>query len=134
MASVYNLLSDCGAFGLSLEVAQQVIDKMVVVVRDWCGWFLKHQGEERSVEKFSGGLSPGMLFPQRANLGSMTNGFAVTNSRRRHSAVRLMRVVNRKTSMHIPHGQEKTHIRCSSWGMDDRLKNNFATTSIGHTL
>ena len=26
MASVYNLLSDCGAFGLSLEVAQQVID------------------------------------------------------------------------------------------------------------
>jgi hypothetical protein len=75
-----------------------------------------------------------MFFPQRANLGSMTNGFAVTNSRRRHSAVRLMRVVNRKTSMHIPHGQEKTHIRCSSWGMDDRLKNNFATTSIGHTL
>lgn len=54
MASVYNLLSDCGAFGLSLEVAQQVIDKMVVVVRDWCGWFLKHRGQERSIEHLSG--------------------------------------------------------------------------------
>jgi hypothetical protein len=60
--SVYNLLSDCGASGLSLDEAQQVIDKMVVVVRGWSGWFEKHQVEERSIEKFTGAFLPECFF------------------------------------------------------------------------
>ena len=62
VASVYNLLSDCGGFGLSLKDAQLIIDKMAEVVRGWRGWFLKHQVEERSVEHFSGAFLPECFF------------------------------------------------------------------------
>ena len=61
-ASIYNLLSDCGSFGLTLEEAQQVIDKMVAVVKGWRVLFAKHKVNERSVEYISGAILPECFF------------------------------------------------------------------------
>jgi serine/threonine-protein kinase HipA len=49
VASVYNLLSDCGSFGLNVEEAQRVINTMVEVVKGWRDLFRKHSVEERSI-------------------------------------------------------------------------------------
>ncbi len=62
VASVYNLLSDCASFGLSLEEAQQVIDKMVEVVKGWRELFVQHKVEERTVEYISGAILPECFF------------------------------------------------------------------------
>ena len=61
-ASVYNLLSDCASFGLSLEQAQQVIDKMVAVVEGWRALFVKLQVQERSIAHISGAILPNCFF------------------------------------------------------------------------
>ena len=64
VASVYNLLSDCASFGLNREEAQQVIDKMVEVVKGWRELFARHKVEERSVEYISGAILPECFFRQ----------------------------------------------------------------------
>lgn len=62
VASIYNLLSDSGSFGLTFDEAQQVIDKMVDAVKGWRDVFLKHKVEERSVEYISGAILPECFF------------------------------------------------------------------------
>ena len=62
VASRYNLLSDCASFGLKLEEAQQVIDKMVAVVNGWRELFARYKVEERSVEYISGAILPECFF------------------------------------------------------------------------
>ena len=62
VASVYNLLSDCGSFGLNAEEAQLVIDEMVEVVRGWRELFVKHSVEERSIEHIAGAILPQCFF------------------------------------------------------------------------
>lgn len=58
VASVYNVLSECVAFGLSREEAQQVIDKMVAVVNGWRTLFAQHKVEKRSVDYIAGAILP----------------------------------------------------------------------------
>lgn len=62
VASVYNLLSGCASFGLKLEEAQVIIDKMVEVVKYWRELFTRHQVEERSIEHVSGAILPECFF------------------------------------------------------------------------
>ena len=62
VASTYNLLSDCGSFGLQLEEAQQVIDNMVTVVTTWREWFARHNVEERSIEYICDAILPECFF------------------------------------------------------------------------
>lgn len=62
VASVYNLLSGCASFGLKLEEAQVIIDKMVEGVKDWRELFTTHQVEERSIEHVSGAILPECFF------------------------------------------------------------------------
>ncbi|MDD3934917.1 type II toxin-antitoxin system HipA family toxin [Rhodoferax sp.] len=62
VASVYNLLSGCASFGLKLEEAQVIIDKMVEVVKDWRELFTRRQVEERSIEHISGAILPKCFF------------------------------------------------------------------------
>jgi serine/threonine-protein kinase HipA len=62
VASVYNLLSECASFGLNPEAAQQVIDKMVEVVKGWRECFMKHNVDEKSVEYISGAILPECFF------------------------------------------------------------------------
>ncbi len=50
------------ADGLNLEEAQQVIDKMVEVVKGWRELFAQHKVEERSVEYISGAILPECFF------------------------------------------------------------------------
>lgn len=62
VASIYNLLSDCASFGLRREEAQQLIDKMLVVVKAWRPLFVKHQVEQRSIDYISGAILPDCFF------------------------------------------------------------------------
>jgi serine/threonine-protein kinase HipA len=62
VASVYNLVSDCGSFGLNLEEAQQVINKMADVVKGWRELFVKRKVEGRSIEHISGAILPECFF------------------------------------------------------------------------
>ena len=62
MASVCNLLSDCASFGLRFEEGQQVIDKMLDVVKAWRELFAKHKVEERSIAYISGAILPECFF------------------------------------------------------------------------
>ncbi len=62
VASVFNLLSECGAFGLSLEEAKQVISQMQVTVSRWRELFIKHRVDERSIEYISGAILPNCFF------------------------------------------------------------------------
>jgi serine/threonine-protein kinase HipA len=62
VASVYNLVSDCASFGLSRDAAQQVIDKMVEVVKAWRELFVRHKVEEHSIEAISGAILPECFF------------------------------------------------------------------------
>ncbi|AMN45742.1 hypothetical protein ACG33_01190 [Steroidobacter denitrificans] len=50
VASLYNLLSDCGAFGLSTQEAQALIDSMLGVVKGWREFFVSHNVEIRSID------------------------------------------------------------------------------------
>jgi serine/threonine-protein kinase HipA len=62
VASTYNLLSECGAFGLHTEDAQRVIDKMVEVVKGWRTSFVEHKVETRSIKYISGAILPECFF------------------------------------------------------------------------
>lgn len=62
VASVYNLLSDCGSFGVNRDEAQQVITKMVEVVKGWRELFVKHKVEQRTIEHISGAILPECFF------------------------------------------------------------------------
>jgi serine/threonine-protein kinase HipA len=72
VASVYNLLSGSASFGLNFEEAQQVIDKMVEVVKAWRDVFARHKVDERSVDYISGAILPECFFhkQQTGGLGS----------------------------------------------------------------
>lgn len=62
VASVYNLLSACGSFGLHVEEAQQVIDRMVDVVKGWRALFVQHKVQKRSVDYIAGAILPECFF------------------------------------------------------------------------
>lgn len=62
VASIYNLLSDCGSFGLHHEEAQKLIDNMVAVVKGWRELFAKYQVEARAIEYISGAILPECFF------------------------------------------------------------------------
>lgn len=62
VASLYNLLSECGAFGLSREDAQGVIVQMEQVVRGWRQVFAQHRVEERSIEHYAQAFLPECFF------------------------------------------------------------------------
>jgi len=62
VASLYNLLSECGTFGLSYEDAQGVIAQMEQVVRDWRQVFAQHRVEERSIEQYAQAILPECFF------------------------------------------------------------------------
>ena len=58
-AGLYNILSQCDAFGLSKDEAQALIDGMLAVVRGWREFFIERGVEHRSIEM----LEPAMLPP-----------------------------------------------------------------------
>jgi serine/threonine-protein kinase HipA len=62
VASVYNLLSECGTFGLSLDEAKQVIGQMQVTVSGWRELFIKHRVNKHSIEHISGAILPICFF------------------------------------------------------------------------
>lgn len=62
VASLYNILSDCGAFGLSREDAEAVIAPMTQVVQGWRERFFRHGVEARSVEHISPAILPECYF------------------------------------------------------------------------
>ncbi len=63
VASCYNLASECASFGLNLaEAQQQVIDKMLEVLKGWRECFMKNKVDEKSVEYISGAILPECLF------------------------------------------------------------------------
>jgi serine/threonine-protein kinase HipA len=62
VASLYNLLSDCGAFGLSTPEAQALIENMLGVVKGWRGFFAKHNVEARSIEMLEPAILPDCFF------------------------------------------------------------------------
>lgn len=62
VASIYNLLSECGAFALSHEDAQRVIAQMEQVVRGWRQVFVQHRVEERSIQHFAQAILPDCFF------------------------------------------------------------------------
>lgn len=62
VASLYNILSECGAFGLSREEAQGVITRMAQVVRGWRQVFAQHRVEERSIEHYAQAILPDCFF------------------------------------------------------------------------
>lgn len=62
VASLYNLLSECAAFGLSREEAQGVIAQMEQVVRGWRQVFARLRVEERSIEHYAQAFLPECFF------------------------------------------------------------------------
>ncbi|MDY7573873.1 HipA domain-containing protein [Actimicrobium sp. CCI2.3] len=62
VASLYNILSDCGAFGLSREEAETVIAQMEQVVRGWKEFFFRYGVEERSIEYIGQAILPECFF------------------------------------------------------------------------
>jgi serine/threonine-protein kinase HipA len=62
VASVYNLLSECASFGLNPQEAQQVIDKMVEILKGWRECFTKHKVDGKSAEYISGAILPECFF------------------------------------------------------------------------
>ncbi len=62
VASLYNLLSECNAFGLSREDARGVISQMERVVEGWRHVFAQHRVEARSIEQFARAILPECFF------------------------------------------------------------------------
>jgi serine/threonine-protein kinase HipA len=62
VASLYNILSQCDAFGLSKEEANALIDRMLNVVRGWRGFFIQQGVEQRSVEMLEQAMLPPSFF------------------------------------------------------------------------
>ena len=61
-ASMYNLLSETGAFGLSREEAEAEINRMLGVVRSWSVFFAAHGVEHRSIEMLQQAILPESFF------------------------------------------------------------------------
>jgi serine/threonine-protein kinase HipA len=64
-ASLYNILSQCDAFGLTKDEAQALIDKMLGVVRGWREFFVQRGVELRSVEMLERAMLPPSFFLDR---------------------------------------------------------------------
>ncbi len=62
VASLYNILSRCDAFGLSKDEAKALIDSMLSVVRGWRGFFIQQGVEQRSVEMLEQAMLPPSFF------------------------------------------------------------------------
>lgn len=62
VASLYNLLSDCGAFGLSTQEAQALVENMLGVVKGWREFFAKHNVEARSIEMLEQAILPDCFY------------------------------------------------------------------------
>lgn len=58
VASLYNLLSDCGAFGLSTDEARALIENMLDVVRGWREFFARRNVEARAIEMLEQAILP----------------------------------------------------------------------------
>lgn len=62
VARLYNLLSDCGAFGLSTQEAQALIDDMLGVVKGWREFFARHNVEARSIDMLEQAILPDCFY------------------------------------------------------------------------
>ena len=62
VAGLYNILSQCDAFGLTKEEAQALIDGMLAVVRGWREFFLQRGVEHRSIEMLEQAMLPPSFF------------------------------------------------------------------------
>ena len=62
VASLYNLLSQCDAFGLTRDEAQALIDNMLAVVRGWRMFFAQRGVEQRSIEMLEQAILPASFF------------------------------------------------------------------------
>lgn len=62
VASLYNILSRCDAFGLSKDEAKASIDSMLDVVRGWREFFIQQGVEQRSVEMLEQAMLPPSFF------------------------------------------------------------------------
>jgi serine/threonine-protein kinase HipA len=64
-ASVYNLLSQCGRFGLTLEAATKEIDAVVAVVRTWRDQFQSSGVSAKDIEYIASALLPECFFLEK---------------------------------------------------------------------
>jgi serine/threonine-protein kinase HipA len=62
VASLYNLLSDCGAFGLSTDEARALVERMLNVVQGWREFFARHGVEARSIDMLEQAILPDCFF------------------------------------------------------------------------
>jgi len=63
-ASLYNLLSQCEAFGLNGEEAQSLIDGMLAVVRRWREFFTERGVGAMGIEMLEQAMLPECFFRQ----------------------------------------------------------------------
>ncbi len=61
-ASLYNILSQCNAFGLSRDDARAMIDAMLAVVRGWREFFAERAVEPRSIDMLEQAILPPSFF------------------------------------------------------------------------
>ena len=64
-ASIYNLLSQAGRFGLSGEEARQAIDDMVAVIRPWRDSFFACGVSVKDIEYIASAILPECFFFER---------------------------------------------------------------------
>ena len=62
VASLYNLLSDCGAFGLSTQEARALIDNMLGIVKGWREFFARHDVEACSIDMLEQAILPDCFY------------------------------------------------------------------------
>lgn len=61
-AGLYNILSQCDAFGLTKDEAQALIDGLLSVVRGWRDFFIQRGVEHRSIEMLEQAMLPPSFF------------------------------------------------------------------------
>jgi serine/threonine-protein kinase HipA len=64
-ASIYNLLSQAGRFGLSVEEARQAIDGIVAVIRQWRESFFACGVSAKDIEHIAPAILPECFFFER---------------------------------------------------------------------
>lgn len=64
-ASIYNLLSQAGRFGLSVEEARQTIDSMVAIIRQWRESFFACGVSAKDIEHIGAAILPECFFLER---------------------------------------------------------------------
>lgn len=62
VASLYNLLSGCSAFGLSTSEAQALIENMLGVVKGWREFFARRHVQTRSIEMLEQAILPDCFY------------------------------------------------------------------------